>query len=207
MARPQTVTWPALSHNSIALLQSLAGPGLVLLNGQYGNQIGNIALISDVLTRDITISSVNNLTGVNFTIVGSYLGAPLTEVLAGPNNNTVNSVNLYDTIISITSNGAAANFSVGTGQQGYVMPFTYDFHANNANLSVQVEVAGAVNYTFFASLVDTFTVDNFTPIAGMIGAVADEFGSINFPIKYGVVRFNAGNGTIAVTYLQQGLIS
>jgi hypothetical protein len=207
MARPQTVLWPAISHNSIALLQTLAGPGLVNLNGYYGNQPGGIAVISDVLSRAISITSVNNLTGVNFTIVGSYLGQPVNEVLAGPNNTTVQSVNLYDQITSITASGAAAAFSVGTGIVGYVKAFTYDFHANNANLSVQVEVAGAVDFTFFASLVDTFTVDNFSPIAAMIGSAVDQFGSINFPIKYCTVRNNAGTGSLSVTYLQQGLTS
>lgn len=207
MARPQTVLWPATSHASIALLQTQAGPGLVNLNGYYGNQPGGIALISDVLSRSISITSANNLAAVNFTIVGSFLGQPLTEVLAGPNNNDVFSVHLYDQINSITASAAAANFSVGIGQVGYAKPYTYDFHANNSNFSVQVGVTGAVNYTFSVSLVDTFTVDNFNPIAGMIAAVTAQFGSINFPIKYCTFRNNAGTGSLVITYLQQGLTS
>lgn len=60
-------------------------------------------------TGQITLTSTGNLSGITFAIVGlSITGAPLTENLAGPNNNTVTSVNSYSAITSITPGGAVA---------------------------------------------------------------------------------------------------
>src|SRR6266850_3299330 len=113
MARPVVINWPVTSNTSVAALQTLGAAGNLVIN--YGPN-GFFDFVN--LTRKITFTSANNLAGVNFTITGTLNGTTISEVLAGPNANTVTSVNIYDTITSIAANAAAAAVSAGTGQTG-----------------------------------------------------------------------------------------
>ena len=66
----------------------------------------------------VSITSVDDETGVNFTITGIPVGSmtPVTEVLAGGNNTTVYSVNYFATVTSITVDGGTAGaITVGYG--------------------------------------------------------------------------------------------
>jgi hypothetical protein len=59
------------------------------------------------IAAPITLTSVGNLSAINFTITGTTSqGLVQTEVLAGPNVNTVVSVNSYATVTTITANAA-----------------------------------------------------------------------------------------------------
>ena len=68
----------------------------------------------------LSILSVGNSSGMNFTIVGYKVGdltnTPTTEVLTGPTaGNTVETTNYYSLITSVTASAAATgNISIGT---------------------------------------------------------------------------------------------
>lgn len=61
-------------------------------------------------TQAITFFTSDDFSAINFTIVGNRAGQIVSEVLAGPNNDTVTSVEEYDFITSITpdSDGSGA---------------------------------------------------------------------------------------------------
>lgn len=207
--KPVTMHWPLASTTSIALLQSLAAAGTVVLNGEYGTAGFTTARIDDVLFRQVSITSANNLSGVNFTITGLKNGVPTTEVLAGPNANTVYSVNAYSVITSITTNAAAAAFSIGTGLVGATTPQLYDYQVPFAAMGIQTVVGGTtMNYTFSVTLAPIELFLQLFPIAGMTAATTNQFATYNTPVRYYWFNINAtttADATLTAYIVQQGL--
>lgn len=123
--QPVQINWPVSSTGSIAANQTLGAAGSMLLNGALSRTVTNntpvgVAQMPGSFERKVTLTSTGNISGVNFTIVGlDYQRNAVTEVLVGPNNSTVTSVNNYYIVSSITTNGAVAtNTSAGTGSTG-----------------------------------------------------------------------------------------
>ena len=119
---------PPTSNTALAKLQTVAAGGSVILNGnpQKGNFFGSNA--GGYCERKISITSAFDLSDVNFTIRGfsnrwgNYQkGVFQTEILAGPDADTVQSENYYSSITSITVDDVAANFSVGSGLRAAVV--------------------------------------------------------------------------------------
>ena len=109
------------------------------------------------MTRTITFTSTDDLSGVKFTIVGlDQFGNTLIDAVAGPNNNTVTSINQYSSIINIEArNSGWTNLSIGYGSTGtfqwtklntLVTPFDY---------TIATEVIGNITYSI------NQTLDNF----------------------------------------------
>jgi|ERR1700692_1307980 len=205
MARPIVITWPVLSNTAVAPLQTLAGAGPLALT------TAPAAYIFNRITRTITLTSTNNLSGVNFTITGTLNGATISEVLAGPNNNTVTSVNIYDSITSIVANAAAAAVSAGTGSTGRTHWINFDYDQLIMNYSVQVAVgATTINYTFNTTLDDVNIVatPTLTQLAvGLTNATTTQFAGLTIPVNYGNITINSSNstGTLTATFLLQGI--
>lgn len=77
--------------------------------------------------RQVSLTSASNLSGINFTIVAMSYGVSYTEVLAGPNANTVVSVGIYQSILSITPSATSGStVSVGYANYGYFTWFMAD---------------------------------------------------------------------------------
>lgn len=211
MANPKIYNWPAANTTLVASLQTLAGAGTLALNvkGAYPN-----AFDFQGLNREVSLTSTNNLGGVNFTIAGLLNGQVVTSTIAGPNNDTVHTTQLYSQVTSITTSGAAAAVSAGSGFVGNTGLYFFDPHCNVCDLSAQVVVtngSGAITYSFAVTLDDPTLVTPtfFTPITAMTAATTTLFGNIAFPIKYCTVEVTASSGTASLiaTILQQGLKS
>ena len=105
------------STTSIAAGQTLGGAGNLNLTGTAVNDGSNMA-------STVTLTSTGNISGVNFTITGTdSTGATVSEVEAGPNNNTVTTAQAFLTVTSIAANGAvgtntSAGFTATTTTQG-----------------------------------------------------------------------------------------
>jgi hypothetical protein len=71
--------------------------------------------------RQVTITGTGDESGKNFTITGTNSsGIALVEIVAGPNNNTVNSTGYFNTITQIAvSAGTTAAITVGSGAGEY----------------------------------------------------------------------------------------
>jgi hypothetical protein len=100
------------------------------------------------LARTITLTSSDNLSAVNFTIHGTdQFGNAISEVLVGPNNDTVTSVNQYNTIVAIASSGNYTNFSIGSGSTGTFQWIKFNTFNVDPNITISAEVVGTINYT------------------------------------------------------------
>lgn len=163
MAKPVQISVPAAAVAGVAALQTTAGATALSLAG--GSLLDLPATMQNVfravmgrgLQRKVSLTSLGNLSGINFTIVGlDLLGAAVTEVLAGPNINTVYSVNEYAIVTSITPNGAVGTgVSAGSGNAGSTQWVTCDNYIAPNNFSVGItDVSGTVSVTVQNTLND-----------------------------------------------------
>lgn len=155
MSRFLQYTFPAGNTMAVCKLQTLAGAASLTFDGDLSNQAGNyVSFASKGYSRAISLTSANDLSGVNFTISGVQNGVNVSEVLAGPNNDTVYSTLIYDTVFSISSNGAAAAISAGTGWEGAFLPISINLEREviNYSLSVAKTTAATVNFAVYATL-------------------------------------------------------
>jgi len=122
----------SFTDNNICLSQTPAGAIALTLNGSLsttsapigqGNSPVSAAAISYFATPSrFFITSAGNDSGITFAVVGTLQGVGtfgpgviVQETITGANASVVSSTNVYSTIISITTNGAAAGaVKVGT---------------------------------------------------------------------------------------------
>lgn len=143
MARLITLSFPA-SNTQLLLPTTVAGGAATLsipLATPYPFIFPNLA-------RTITLTSTDNLSGVNFTIFGTdQFGNSISEILVGPNADTVTSVNQYNTITAISSSGNYTNFSIGSGSTGTFQWIKLNTFNIDPNVTIAVELVGTINYT------------------------------------------------------------
>lgn len=200
--RPVVLTWIPAAVNSIALLQDLGAAGSLNLNGANNVFTSN--------NRQITLTSANNLSAVNFVITGTdTYGAVQSETLAGPNANTVTSVGYYSSVTSITTDGAAAAVSVGLGLAGTVGAYLYNHFSIACDLGVQVVVTGTIDYSLCYSFNDAPTLYDaeFTPVVAMTAATTSQMANVIQPTRYVYIAVNSSAlaGGLVATLIQQGL--
>lgn len=149
--------WPTPDSAAIAALQTVGAGASMVLNGTL-KQSGNPVVTLVGISRKISLTSTADLSGVDFTVTGTYLGKPQSEVITGPNNNTVESATLFNTISSVTASisTGANTVSVGTGSDGHTNLYKYNEHATVCALSAQVIMTagtpGDITYTFKSTL-------------------------------------------------------
>ena len=90
------------------ILTAAAGVTRVVVNGQPRYQFD--------VPRAVSLTSAGNISAVTFTISGfDIYGQPMTQALAGPNANTVNTLKAFWQVTNIAVNGAVGtNTSAGT---------------------------------------------------------------------------------------------
>lgn len=114
------LTPAALATANIAALQTTAGAGSLTLTAGAGvTRVvdGNgVARYQLDVPRCISFTSAANISAVNFTVSGYDLyGQPMTQTLAGPNANTVNTTKAFYQVTSVAVSAAVGtNTSVGT---------------------------------------------------------------------------------------------
>jgi len=120
---PYTITPATLGTALVAALQTTAGAANLVLTAGAGvttvvRADGQTVLQLDV-PRNLTLTSAGNISAVNFTVTGyDAYGQLDTEVIAGPNANTVQGNVAFSQILSIATSGAVGtNTSVGTGDK------------------------------------------------------------------------------------------
>ncbi len=142
MPRPIDITYSpvAISTTKVAAGQTLGGAGNMTLAAAASNLD---------YARKITLTCAGfDESGVSFTITGTDAdGRAATEVLVGPNSNTVTSVNYYKSITTIAANGAVAHStSAGTSNQfaGAMLPLNFYRRVPH---TVDVEATGTITFT------------------------------------------------------------
>lgn len=199
----------AASPNGVALSQSLASAGPLLINGAYAS--GGVATLPQ--PRRIGIASVGNDSGITWTISGtSRSGDRISETLVGGSGATVQSVLDYATVTSIVGSGATAG-SVTAGTTGVASsawvrtdPF------NDPALGSQCDVSGTVNYTVEASFDDpNSATDPVLPALmtwikssdpNVANATASAQSSFAYSPTFLRVTLNSGTGSVTLKAVQ-----
>ena len=152
--------WPAPVANGISLFQGLTANTPLLLNGSYVNKTTKtVNFVDDFgIVPRITLNSGANLSGVNFLITGYQNGIFISETLAGPNANTVTSVNCFDTLLQIIPSGTTGStIQVGVAALGYfpmILLNTAKINTSSINYALNIVAATAnpATYQVFLSL-------------------------------------------------------
>lgn len=227
MGTPKVFNWPAPSTTAVALGQTLGEAGVLILNGSLVNTAEPVPqAVFAGISRSVSLTSTANLTARTFSIYGTYNGRIISEDIAGPNNNTVQTNSFFDTVTSVSVDGAVAtNVSVGTGTTGHTHWFKYNYNASVYGFGVQVVVANTINYTFQSTLDDVQVVSTptaFATINTMSAATTSQIGGnatlslvngagnyqafVPIPFNYCRVLINSStNGSLIATYIQQGI--
>src|SRR5271155_3612802 len=105
--------WPVNDTQAVCNTQDVGGAGDLTLNGTYYNSTTNIVdFFDNGFVRQVTLTSINDLSGSTFTINGIQNGLVVNETITGPNGTTVGSTNYYDFIVAVSVNGAVSGVSV-----------------------------------------------------------------------------------------------
>lgn len=133
--------WLPQDLQAVSLTQNVAVPGNLLLNGTYTNPATSTISFKDQgFVRQVSLTSVNDLSGATFTVSGVQNTTLVTNVLAGPNNNTVTTPDSFDIISSVSVDMAVTGIKVGTGLVGY-FPLI-----NRINSSIVLITSPSINY-------------------------------------------------------------
>jgi len=237
MAFNYKLAFQAASNNNIALAQTLAAAGNLSLNGslkqtltpndggtisffpnQGQNSTNSDSTVFGGYNVPVTLTSTGNLSGVTFTITGFQSEPynpfiPVTETIAGPNNNTVTSVNFYNRILSISASAAVGTaVSAGTGATAaYSRWLPVDGPGANSNAAVAAFVSGTINYTvqhtfdnIFNSTetINVFNIDD----TNLVNATTSQDSNYLFSPRAIRILINSGTGSLVFYVNQSGLV-
>lgn len=211
MAKPIVIYWPIPDQEAICLLQSRTGAGNLLINGNLTiNTFAPGEAIFDKITRTVSLTSTNNLSAVNFTITGMLNGSQISEVIAGPNANTVETTSIFDSVSSVSVSGSVTNVSIGSGTTGRSKFINYNYNViyNFVNFQIS-QLQGTINWSVKCTLDNVQNVPNpfYTTLAGP--ASTDFFlegAFISYAYAGFFVNSSGADGQLQFTYVEQGII-
>ena len=132
--------------------QTLGGAGNFTLNGA-GVTSGEW-VTPDLFAKKIGFTSTGNISGVNFTVSGyqdKNKTIAISETIAGPNNNTVETTNYFYSIQSISASGAVGtNTKAGPVDEAIsqIIPIKRSYSdRSERQVGLTFIVTGTINYT------------------------------------------------------------
>ncbi len=219
---PTTYTFQPAATGYICAAQTTSGAAALTLNGT-GVDVNSAAINSPRMTlkgsgfqRPVSLTSTGTTSSVNFVIVGHDIrGAAVTETIAGPVVNTVQTTaNFYDVTSVTTSATLGTSVSVGIGTTGQSQWYKVDYNLTPVNIGVGVTVSGT-DLTW--SLVQTtYNVETGEPPANSIinnsdGSMVSQTVSRqgNYVIPFGAARISIAsstNGSLTTQIYQAGIV-
>ena len=146
MSRYLKYTFPAVDTAAISLIQTLAGGGDLALNGTLVDSTGSeVSFITNGYSRTVSITSANDLSLATFTVTGTQNGVIVTENINGINANTVEGLESFDVVTSVSVDIAVAAVSVGSGLDGFFRLITIDPNMGSLNYSFSLANDNALN--------------------------------------------------------------
>jgi len=211
MAQPRVYEWPATDSSAICGQQTMNAAGNLLINGTMAS---NGTVVFPNYSRNVSIHSTANLTGVQFTVTGTFNGSiVVSDPVTGPNNTTVYTTEIFDSITQVHVDGGFDPdlVEIGTGQSGNTAWFNSNYNSTVLGLAIQVSTLGEITYSFETTLDDVTTIrdDNdlaiFEPIQSMTDATVGDLVNYTTPSRYSRIDISSGSGSLTATFLQQGI--
>lgn len=202
-----TITVAAADADGIATGQTLGGAGVLTLDGALVT--GGVATLgADPVQRRVSLTSVGNLSAVNFTVTGTDgFGNTVEQTISGPNNTTVSTTLYFRTVVQVSADAAVATaVSAGTDTQAATpwliphpeaMPFAIGLGLVPSGVTFTVE------HTW--SDVETGQIPDTFPHEQLVAQNAAADGNYAFPIRAfrafttvgaGSLRFYARQATV-----------
>ena len=237
MSIPIVLHWLPNNTAGIAPLQDVTAGSNFVLNCNIpslsqGPYIFAQDTVPQQVVRQVTLTSGNNYAATTFTITG--IGSPvdgtgnptqvfslISENLAGPNANTVSSVNIYSQIISVSPDTNVVGVSIGYGAKGITDYVFLDYNRTIFQTSVQLQfivhdTATVTAYQTLSKPQYPSTVGNlinFQPLPAFLvpsidAAVVNSLGVLISPVALTWATIStADTDERDFTVLQQGLRS
>lgn len=163
MSRSLSYIFPAGNTTDVCLLQSLGGAGNLTINGNLANLVnGQVSFIQKGYSRQISLTSANDLSARQFTITGMQNGVTITENITGPTAGaTVYSTQVYDVISSISVNGAINAVSAGTGYIGFFPLIAINLEKPIISYSLTIAPDAATPTIVYNTLYNMVGIDTF----------------------------------------------
>jgi len=215
--RPIVITLGTLQDDADGafLAQTLGSATAVNLNGALVT--GGVVFFD--IAQKISIASVGNDSGINVTIVGLDAdGKATSEVLILANIGTVNSVNYYTQIISITTSGATAGDISGgplRAQGGSSKTIVMNYaQKGDFNIGLALKLLGTINVTIRHTADNPFDtisggfINNATwfDTTGLISVTSDSESNLIIGVFALQILINSSgaDGSLVLTALQGG---
>ncbi len=215
MRQIQVIVGPlaAASANNIALSQTPTA-GNLTLNG--ASVVNGVAVLDK--PRRVLITTTANESGNTFTIFGTnWSGSTISETITGPNIGTAASLLDYATVTRITISGNAVG-ALTVGDNGVASsPWVCLDHWAHAQVSVQCDASGTVNYTVQSTLDDPNDPTNPVAPSAVVWINSSDSGAVaattsiqtNFAYTptYARIVLNSGTGSVTATFAQAGSVA
>lgn len=169
-----------------------------------------LAQTTDGMAHKVTLASTANLSAINMTVTGTDAnGQAQTEVIAGPNNNTVTTTKYFLTVTSVSaaSTIGAETMDVGWAAACATPTYPVNPYANNGP-SIGVDIGGTVTYTAWQCNGNVYEVAAesmpwMAVAAAVTGATTDQLVNADLPLTgLRVTVASHTSGTLAITYVQ-----
>lgn len=212
--------WPAVDTKAICALQNVAAAGPLLFNGTLADPFNpnQVSLIGAGFTRNLSLTSANDLSAATFTVSGLQNGASITANFFGPNNETIDISSPLDIVTSITVDMPVNGISVGTGVHGFLPLVEVDTQMNtgmlNYTLQTILNLDNAINYSVYYTSANIYQlgITYESLIEDYPGYIATYDGNLTSPqlfqnylvVKYFLLGINtaADTDTLQCIYLQ-----
>jgi len=136
----------------------------------------------------------------------------LTEVVAGPNANTIYSLNMFDVVTGVTLNStaAASTVTIGTGLTGCTHWFSVDYNKLISSTQIQVSMTAAANLSIGCSVFDVsqFQADSTSKVIKIAtGITSTRQNTTSTPTANLniIVESSDATGTFQAAFMQQGI--
>jgi len=153
-----------LQAAALAALQQLAAAGNLVLTAGAGvttsvGQDGTTRYILDT-PRTVSLASTGDLSLITFTVRGfDVYGQPMTQIMAGPIANTVNTLKAFKSVVSISASAAVAtDVSAGYGNTlGLPVRVTHGSYIVSARMGLPGTIADDAGTLVAAVVADPST--------------------------------------------------
>lgn len=212
----------AASANNVAVSQSLAGAGNLLINGSAAS--GGVAVLDS--QREIIITSAGDDTSLTWTVIGTDdTGNPIKDIFAGANGIATSNLNFKTAASIFGSKATASTVTAGTNTIGASPWKIFGDKIATPNLALTASLVGTANYTveytqqpFLAPITTTGASSSVAngpatpnPVAfaftDMTGKSANAQGAETIVFHAWRLKINSGTGVVTCSGRQSGLAS